>query len=537
MVVAIYCRLSREDEDKLYAGDDSESIQNQKSMLINYAIENSWDIYNIYCDEDYSGIDSERPEFNRLIEDAEKHKFDIVLCKTQSRFTRDMEVVEKYLHNKFILWNIRFISLVDHVDTEDKGNKKSRQINGLVNEWYLEDLSENIKKTFDNKRKQGLHIGSFVCYGYKRDKENKNKIIIDEDVKDVIQLIFNLYEQGNGVTKIAQMLNNKKILTPTKYKLSKGLKFYNQGKNIECWSKSTVSSILKNEMYIGNMVQGYNRKISYKNKKAINIPKNERIIVQNTHEAIISKEQFYNVQKILKSKTRRCKNGKAHLFASKLVCLDCGSKLHKCKNDRGYVYFSCKSAKKIYGKCSSHSIGYENLKKIIAEKIKEKILTYYDFNNISDDLFKNKNDENKLKLLYKRKENLIKDMDKINKAIKELYINKVSKKISENAFEELNESFLKDKSKKQDEINQIKKELKILKEKEQSSKYINKQKEKIINKFKNIEELSYDIVNSFIDYIEIGKKKLENDKLKTDNKTYRNCKSRYTQDVVIHWNF
>lgn len=129
MKVAIYCRLSREDDDKLHECDESESIQNQKSMLINYAVEQNWDIYNIYCDEDYSGIDIKRPEFNRLLEDAKAHKFDIVLCKTQSRFTRDMEIVEKYLHNKFVEWDIRFVSLVDHVDTDDKGNKKSRQIN------------------------------------------------------------------------------------------------------------------------------------------------------------------------------------------------------------------------------------------------------------------------------------------------------------------------------------------------------------------------------------------------------------------------
>lgn len=197
MKVAIYCRLSREDDDKLHENDESESIQNQKSMLLNYATERNWDVYKIYCDEDYSGIDSERPEFNTLLEDAKNHKFDIVLCKTQSRFTRDMEMVEKYLHNKFIEWNIRFVSLVDHVDTEDKDNKKSRQINGLVNEWYLEDLSENIRKTFDSKRKQGLHVGSFVCYGYKRNPENKNKLIIDEEAAEIVKLIFNLYEQGN----------------------------------------------------------------------------------------------------------------------------------------------------------------------------------------------------------------------------------------------------------------------------------------------------------------------------------------------------
>lgn len=521
MKVAIYCRLSREDDDKLHETDESESIQNQKSMLINYAIERSWDIYNIYCDEDYSGIDSERPEFNKLLADAENHKFDIVLCKTQSRFTRDMVIVEKYLHNKFIEWNIRFISLVDHVDTLDKENKKSRQINGLVNEWYLEDLSENIRKTFDSKRKQGLHIGSFVCYGYKRSPKNKNKLVIDEEAAGVVKLIFNLYEQGNGVTKIAQILNNKSILTPTKYKMSKGSNFKNHGKNIEYWCESTVSKILKNEVYIGNMVQGYNKKLSYKSKKMKNQPKSEWIIVEDTHKPIITKEQFYKVQGLFKSKTRRCNNGEVHLFANKLVCLDCGSKLYKCKNDRGYIYFSCKSSKKLYGTCTPHSIGYENLKNLVTEKIREKILVFFDFDNISDDLFVSNDNLNKGKLLENKALLLSKEIENLNKAIKELYLDKVSDKVPREVFEDLNSSFLSDKSAKQKELTKLKNNLSNLKEKELNSKFIKEQKEKIINHFKNFTELNYNIVNSFIDYIEIGEK---------DKKTE-------SQDVVIHWNF
>ena len=132
MTAAIYCRLSREDEEKQ---SESESIQNQKSMLIKYALDKGWDIYNIYCDEDYSGIDRERPAFRQLIADAEARRFDIVLVKTQSRFTRDMELVEKYIHGLFAEWGIRFVATVDNVDTDIKGNKKARQINGLVNEW------------------------------------------------------------------------------------------------------------------------------------------------------------------------------------------------------------------------------------------------------------------------------------------------------------------------------------------------------------------------------------------------------------------
>ena len=138
MKAAIYCRLSKEDEDKI---GESESIQNQKSMLLQYAMEKGLDIYQIYSDEDYSGIDRNRPAFNSMLQAASEHQFDVVLAKTQSRFTRDMELVEKYLHGKFMEWGIRFIAVVDHVDTNDTANKKSRQINGLINEWYLEDLS------------------------------------------------------------------------------------------------------------------------------------------------------------------------------------------------------------------------------------------------------------------------------------------------------------------------------------------------------------------------------------------------------------
>jgi len=468
------------------------------------------------------GIDSQRPEFNKLIKDCENHKFDIVLCKTQSRFTRDMELVEKYLHNKFIEWNIRFVSLVDHVDTQDKSNKKSRQINGLVNEWYLEDLSENIRKTFDSKRKQGLHIGSFVCYGYKRDSDNKNKLAIDNEAAEVVRLIFNLYESGNGVSKIAQTLNNIGFLTPTKYKLSKGFKFNNQGKNIDYWTESTIRKILKNEVYIGNMVQGYNKKVSYKSKKMVAMPKEEWIIVENTHEAIISKKQFYRVQQLFKSKIRRCKNGEVHLFANKLVCLDCGSKLYKCRNDRNYVYFSCKASKKLYGNCTSHVIGYENLKKLVISKIREKILAYYNFEDLNiDELLVNNHNLNIMQFLENKLNLIVKEMENINTAIKNLYLDRASGKIEEDVFDDLNKSFLKDKAENQNIIIKLEKEISNLKETKANSEFLKEHKEKVINRFKDFKELDYDIINSFIDYIEIGQK---------DKKVN-------LQDVIIHWNF
>ena len=176
---AIYCRLSEEDRNKQFESDDSNSIQNQKAMLMQYAMEQGWDVYNIYSDDDYAGADRKRPEFNRLLSDAENKKFDVILCKTQSRFTRELELVEKYIHGLFPLWGIRFVSIVDNADTANKGNKKSRQINRLVNEWYLEDMSDNIKSVLINRRKNGFHIGAFALYGYKKDPDRKGHLIID----------------------------------------------------------------------------------------------------------------------------------------------------------------------------------------------------------------------------------------------------------------------------------------------------------------------------------------------------------------------
>ena len=168
---AVYVRLSEEDRDKERNFQESRSIINQKSLLFTYAGENGFQVVGVYSDEDYAGSDRNRPMFKKLIKDASLGKFSVVLCKSQSRFTREMELVEKYIHGLFPLWGVRFIGVVDRADTLVPGNKKARQINGLVNEWYLEDLSESIKSVLNDLRSKGKHIGAFAPYGYKKDKD------------------------------------------------------------------------------------------------------------------------------------------------------------------------------------------------------------------------------------------------------------------------------------------------------------------------------------------------------------------------------
>ena len=222
--VVLYLRLSDEDRDKLSKEELSESIKNQEIMLRNYAIENGWEIVGVYNDEDWSGADSTRPHFNEMIKECELGNVDIVLCKTQARFARDMELVEKYVHDKFHEWNVRFITVVDRIDNTKKETKKTSQILGLTDQWYLEDTSNNIRETFKTKRGEGQFTGSFAPYGYMRDPENKNHLIPDPVVSDIVVRIFEEYNKGYGCKKIAKRLTDDKIPSPYEYKLSNGCK-------------------------------------------------------------------------------------------------------------------------------------------------------------------------------------------------------------------------------------------------------------------------------------------------------------------------
>ena len=195
--VGVYCRLSDEDRNKINRTDDSDSIINQRSMCLKYANQNGWDVVDIYSDDDFSGAGTYRPDFERLMKDCESGKINLVLCKSQSRFSRDMGVIEYYLHNKFIEWSVRFVSIIDNADTNVESNKKSRQINGLINEWYLDDLSKNIRKSLKNKREDGLFMGSFASYGYNR-SEDGHKLVVDPVAAEVVKKIFQMYADGYG---------------------------------------------------------------------------------------------------------------------------------------------------------------------------------------------------------------------------------------------------------------------------------------------------------------------------------------------------
>ena len=202
---AIYCRLSDAGPG---AGDTpgSESIHNQKSLLLRYAVAHDFEVEQIYADDNYSGTDLTRPAFRQMIRDAEARRFDVILVKNQSRFTRDLGESELYLHRKFPEWGIRLIAVMDGVDTDAEGDLKKQQLNGLVNEWYLEELSANVQAALSTKRQQGKYLSSFALYGYEKDPVDHNHLLPNPETAPVVQRIFALHLAGYGAQRIAMVL-------------------------------------------------------------------------------------------------------------------------------------------------------------------------------------------------------------------------------------------------------------------------------------------------------------------------------------------
>ncbi|MDL2218271.1 recombinase family protein [Christensenellaceae bacterium OttesenSCG-928-M15] len=371
MKAAIYCRLSEEDRVKAHALDESRSMQNQRTMLLQFAAKEGIEVYEIYSDEDYAGADRNRPAFNRLLKDAALKKFDVVLCKSQSRFTRELEIVEKYIHGYFEEWGIRFISLVDHADTAVKSNKKSRQINGLINEWYLEDLSENIKKTLIARRQAGYFIGAFAPYGYQKDPAQRGRLMIDEEAAQIVREIYRLYLDGYGKTAIARLLNARGIPNPSEYKRQKGLRYKQpENKRGSLWKYHTVSDILQNETYIGNLVQGRYKSISYKTHKNRPVEKEDWIRAENTHEPIVTAEIFARAKALANGGPKAGNNGKSGLFTGKVFCVHCGYRLRVNRQRQKDEYLQCPTRFISASQCGGAFISIKKLEGIVLDELR-----------------------------------------------------------------------------------------------------------------------------------------------------------------------
>lgn len=371
--VAIYIRLSREDGDK----EESDSVGNQRKLLTEYvAKKEDFILYDVYVDDGYSGTNFNRPSFQRMIVDIEDGKVNCVVVKDLSRFGRDYIDTGRYLERYFPELGVRFISVTDSIDSMKQSYDMLLPIKNIFNEQYARDISKKIQATVKSKQKAGEFIGAFTSYGYKKSPVDKNKLVIDDYAADVVRRIFSLYIQGYGKQKIAKLLNTEGVLCPAEYKKVNGENYKNCNRleSTTYWSYSTINSILHREMYVGNMVQGTkHQRMRSKQKK---MPKEEWIVVENTHEPIIDKATWEKAQALLQKRTRELDlETNKNIFAGFVKCGDCGRAMAKNmwrRADGSKTYSLYCGTYKRNGKqyCTPHTLPMEVLENIVLGDLK-----------------------------------------------------------------------------------------------------------------------------------------------------------------------
>ena len=313
--VGIYCRLSRDDE----AMSESSSITTQKEMLTKYVQENGWEVADYYVDDGVSGVTFQRPDFIRMIEDIDRKRIDMVITKDLSRLGRDYILTGHYVEVYFPSKNVRYIALNDGIDTIHDNNDIA-PFKAIINEMYAKDASKKIRSAIKTKAQLGYFMGSYAPYGYMKAPNDCHKLLIDEDAAAVVRRIFKMFLQGAGTMNITKTLNREGVKTPMQHLMMRNPEMFKspkwQGKKL--WSHCVVRTFLKNIMYLGHMVNGRQTTRSFKCQEVVYNDKSDWIVVENTHEPIISQGDFDEVQRLMEFKRKPARDGKPHIFSGLL---------------------------------------------------------------------------------------------------------------------------------------------------------------------------------------------------------------------------
>ncbi len=507
--VGLYMRLSREDGDK----EESSSVTNQREMLKRYVSEQeNFFIVKEYVDDGYTGTNFDRPGFKQMIEDIEAGIIDTVITKDLSRLGRERLGVGHYSEIYFPEHNIRYIALLDNIDTYfDAGMNDMAPFKGVINDMYVRDISKKIRSSLIERKKAGNFLGVTAPYGYQKDPNNKFHLIINEKEAEIVKRVFRLYLEGNGLTRIAQILTKDGVPVPGE---SRDIGKTRSTALYSSWKQTTIRRILDNRVYLGELVQFKRRKINYKSKRRITVPEEERYICRGTHEAIIDEESFNAVQNILK-KNKSFKGTKHdYLFKGLLFCSECGARLnvtysnYALKRYGEYRYTTiCYSYSRLYSDiCTRHSNSIPELEEVLIKHIKEVCKRYIN-ENLQDELINMAKKQKQLELKQinneKRLETISKKISDIGLYIKNLYMDKVKGVVSENDYISLVADFTKDRDN-------------LIKEKEELIKIINNQKpqidktakiEKLAKEFLSLEKPTKQLLNELIEKITISENK------------------------------
>lgn len=502
-----YLRLSREDGDKL----ESDSIKNQRELIKEYlAKHQGLNLVDEYVDDGYSGTSYDRPAFKRLIEDVKSGKINCIIVKDLSRLGRNYIETGRYLEKIFPMMGVRFISVLDHYDSASLNNEADQIIvpfKNLINDAYCRDISTKIRSQLDVKRRTGKFIGSFACYGYKKDPKDVNHLLVDSYAADIVRLVFRLKLSGCNSQRIAEELNNMGVLPPAEYKRSQGFNYdcgYRTGNNPK-WEVVSINRILSNEMYTGTMVQGINSKINYKIKQSRAIPKDQWVRVEKTHEAIVDKDVFDEVQRLLAFDTRTAPDKKeVYPFSGLVVCGECGQNMVRrrvTKNGKGYTYFHCSTYKNGNG-CSAHLINAQKLEQIVLEAIHIQIDLLIQAEEILKQIDRIPEEQTFIKTINSQIAELDEAIARYRELKVQAYTDKLDEIITESEYKDINKKF----SEKLDSATAQKKELLETKHRLLKNKIHLKPWVEEFKSYQNIQTLDRSVVVTLIDSITVYSK-------------------------------
>lgn len=389
---ADYARISREDGDK----EESDSIGTQFDIIDDYIAHND-DITFIdrYSDDGWSGTNFDRPDFMRLMEDIKKGKINCVIVKDLSRLGRNYILVGQYLEMIFPMLNIRFISVNDRIDSvKDPASINNALVSfkNVMNDEYCRDISNKVRSSLDRKRSKGEFIGSFASYGYMKDPDDHHHLIVDPVAAEVVKNTFDWFLQGMSIIGIAKRLNHMGIPNPSAYKRQCGLNYKHPAGQLDsAWPDSSVKRVLKNRLYVGDMVQNKNRTKSYKVQVSVAVPEENWVIVPNTHEAIIDREKFETVQQLLMRDTRTSPGiNHVSIFAGYIRCSDCLRAMGKksvAQSYGKYHYYVCQTFRKAgRNLCTKHTIREKQLYDAVLATIQSQIDLAVSMDQLVNDL-------------------------------------------------------------------------------------------------------------------------------------------------------
>ena len=390
---AVYVRLSKEDStpDGGTIKEESDSIVNQKELIRAFlADKTDIEICAEYADDGYSGVNFERPNFRRMIREIEAGHIDCVVVKDLSRLGRNFVEAGRYIDQIFPALGVRFIAVNDGFDSINGRTSSDRILipfKNLINDAYCRDISVKVRSQLETKRRKGDFIGSFAVYGYMKDPDDRHKLVLDEYAADVVRDIFKWKLEGASQQRIADRLNDRGILSPMEYKRFCGMR-YQSGFQVNAkagWTAVAVGRILRNELYIGTMVQGKRTTPNHKVKKPLLRPSEEWVRVEGSHEPIIDKEDFLAVERLLLQDTRVApKEETVYLLSGLVFCGDCGHGMVRnsvCRNGKTYVYYMCGN-NRTNGICSSHRISGGQLEQSVFLALRQHIAQTADMDRV-----------------------------------------------------------------------------------------------------------------------------------------------------------